>query len=80
MRQMTKGNTILNITQHIILRNGWEYYVTDNKHDANIVQCLVMGLETELGDVDLTEIRPHMISRTKDLSEVFPCIGWTWVA
>lgn len=80
MRQLSKGNTILNITQHIILRNGWEYYVTDCKHNANTYQCLVMGFETEIGDVYLPEIQPYIVSRTKDLSDVMPCQDWTWVS
>ena len=77
---MTKGSTVLNITQHIILKNGWEYYVTDNKHSADIVCCLVYGQETELGDVSLNEIKPYIVSRTRELAEVMPCPDWRWIS
>ncbi len=76
---MTKDETKLKITEHIILRNFWEYYVTDEKHSDDIVQCLVMGFETELGDVSLEEIRPYILTRTKKLEEVAAAPGWDWV-
>ncbi len=79
MRIMTKDETKLKITEHIILRNFWEYYVTDEKHSDDIVQCLVMGFETELGDVSLEEIRPYILTRTKKLEEVAAAPGWDWV-
>ena len=82
MRQMTNDdNSItLNVTEHIMVKNMWEYYVTDDKCNEDIVRCLVMGFETELGDVSLSEIKPYVISRTKRLDEVMPASGWNWVA
>jgi hypothetical protein len=80
MRQMKSKeyDTTINVVEHIILKNKWEYYVTDNRFDEDIVQCLVMGFETELGDVSLNEISPYIISRTKDLNELLPAEGWEW--
>ena len=78
MKQMVKDGTTLNITEHIIIKNFWEYYVTDNKFTDDIVQCLVMGVETEIGDVSLEEIKPYIMTRTKDLDDVMPAPGWSW--
>lgn len=83
MRIMKKGNQKLVIKEHIILRNFWEYYVTDAipcEDDADVIEALVLGFETELGDVWLPEIKPYIISRTKDLRDVMSAPGWTWEA
>ena len=81
MRQMkSKYGSVINVVEHIILRNGWEYYVTDNKFEDDIIQCVVMGYETELGDVYMPELKGHIVSRTKDLADLAPCDGWEWVA
>jgi hypothetical protein len=77
---INKHGSKINVVEHIILSNGWEYYVTDDKHDKDTVLCLVMGFETELGDVYLPELRGHIRSRTKDLTELMPADGWEWVA
>ena len=80
MRAMQKGNTKIKITEHIILKNFWEYYVIERDQDQEgIAFCLVIGLETELGDVYLPEIAPYIISRTKKIDEVAPATGWSWV-
>jgi hypothetical protein len=71
--------TVINVVAHGITRNFWEYYITDNKFDENTVQCLVMGFETELGDVYMPEIKPYLISVTKDLKRIAPAEGWEWV-
>jgi len=76
----SKYGTTINVTEHIILRNGWEYYVTDDKHDKDTIRCVVMGLETEMGDVYLPEIKPYIVSRTRDLNDLAPAEGWEWVA
>ncbi len=79
MRQMVNEyGSKINVVEHIILRNGWEYYVTDNKFDTDITQCLVMGFETELGDVYMPEISPYIISKTNKLGDVMPAPGWKW--
>ena len=76
----SKYGTTINVTEHIILRNGWEYYVTDDKHDKDTIRCVVMGLETEMGDVYLPEIKPYIVSRTRDLNDLAPAEGWEWMA
>lgn len=81
MRQMKSnyGSTIA-VKQHIILRNGWEYYVTELPDEDGIFFALVYGDETELGSVSLNEIKPYIIARTNNLAEVMPAPNWTWVA
>lgn len=83
MRKMVnKHGTILNIKEHIILRNFWGYYVTDQvpvQDDPQVITALVMGFEQELGDVYLPEIQPYIAARTKRIKEVMPAAGWSWV-
>jgi hypothetical protein len=82
MKQLTNGSVTLKIVEHIILKNGWEYYVTDSAEGdcprPEINFCLVMGFETEMGDVDMDEIEPYVISKTKNLSDLMPPPGWEW--
>ena len=84
MRRMTKGNIELKVVEHIILRNFWEYYVLERElgdvstHDPNIVYALVMGDDDEIGIVSLSEIKKYIFSRTTDLSELEPAIGYSW--
>lgn len=81
MRNPETG-TIVNVHSHIITRNFWEYYVLDPKPNSRgIVFALVHGMETELGDVLLSEIKPHILSEGKDavLQEIAPAPGWEWV-
>jgi len=70
----------LNIIGHIITRNFWEYYITDDKFgtEGKIYRCLVMGFETELGDVDLEEIKPYTLSMAGVEEEFAPATGWSW--
>ena len=75
-----KTGQVLNITEHYILKNFWEYYVTDdNTGSEDIRQCFVMGFENELGDVYIPEIAPYIISKTKKLNEIAPAHGFEWV-
>ena len=81
MRKMqNQYGSQINIVEHIILRNGWEYYVTDNKFKDDVIQCVVMGFETEMGDVYMSELKGHIVSRTRDLTDLAPCDCWNWVA
>lgn len=73
------SNIIINVVEHIILKNYWEYYITDDSYSNDIKRALVMGFETELGDVSLNEIKPYIISRTTKLNEIAPAQGWEWV-
>ena len=80
MRKMTNddGSITLNITQHIILKNLWEYYVTDQKFNDHIIECLVVGNFTEIGDVDMNEIKPYIISTADPFEDLLPAPGWKW--
>lgn len=81
MRKMKNSfGSVVNVVEHIITRNFWEYYVTDDKHNKDTIRCIVMGVETEMGDVYMPELKGHIISRTRDLNEVAPCEGWEWIA
>ena len=83
MRKMIRGNLKLDVVEHIILRNMWEYYVLANDRDQqqadpDIVYALVMGFNDEIGAVSVSEIKPYIISRTTDLSEIMPADGYEW--
>ena len=83
MRKMIKGNLKLKVVEHIILRNMWEYFVLADEPDTHapdpdIVYALVMGFEDEIGTVSLSEIKPHVISRTSNLDEILPASGYQW--
>lgn len=81
MRTMkNKYGSEVKVVEHIILKNGWEYYVTNNNYDEDTITCIVMGHETEMGDVYMPEIKPYIISRTRNLKELAPCDGWEWVS
>ena len=81
MRTMDNDGMKLNIVEHIIIRNFWEYYVTDiPSEDPDIKCCYVMGAECELGDVYMPEIEPYIISRTKNLLGVLPAFGFKWIS
>lgn len=79
MRQLHgKCGTVLNIVEHWITKGFWEYYITDEVFDDDIVAALVMGFETEIGDISRSEIKPYIITKTKDL-DIMPPPGWQWV-
>ena len=83
MRKMTKGNLKLDVVEHIILKNMWEYYIMANEPDtqapdSDIVYALVMGFNDEIGTVSMSEIKPYVISRTQDLDELAPASGYRW--
>ena len=83
MRRMVNGNIKLDVVEHIILRNMWEYYVLANEPDTHapdpdIVYALVMGFNDEIGTVSLSEIKPHVISRTTQLDDIMPADGYEW--
>jgi hypothetical protein len=84
MRKMKNelNGQILKIKGHIILKNFWEYYVIDqdnNPDNSDIVTCLVLGFEEEIGDVSLSEIKPYVLTKTKDLTSVMPAPNYSWV-
>tara|TARA_R100001377_G_scaffold36726_1_gene20426 strand:- start:99 stop:386 length:288 start_codon:yes stop_codon:yes gene_type:complete len=67
------------VAQHIILRNGWEYYLEEADSDG-IAFGYVMGFENEWGSVSMDEIKPHIasIARGKELDYIMPPEGYYW--
>ena len=85
MRRMIKGNLKLDVVEHIILKNMWEYFVLSDESQndwvsdtPDVVYALVMGFNDEIGCVSLSEIQPHIISRTSRLDEIMPADGYEW--
>jgi hypothetical protein len=78
MRKMNSKFGSVNVIEHIMCKGFWEYYITDENFSDDIVQAVVMGFEVEIGDISLSEIKPYIITRTKDLSELMPAEGWRW--
>ena len=81
MRKMVKGNLKLNVVEHIMLRNMWEYFILADKvgeGDSDIKYALVMGFNDEIGTVSLSEIKPHVISRTACRDDLQPAAGYEW--
>ena len=79
-KTMIKGDLKLEIVEHIILKNYWEYYILkdDEYSTEDIKTAVVMGDATELGDVSLAEMEPYIKSRTSNLSELMPAAGYKW--
>ena len=72
-------DTEINVVRHIILKNMWEVYITDEETDTPERRfALVMGYETELGDVWLPEYKGHIVTDTANMGEVMPAPGWEW--
>jgi hypothetical protein len=67
------------VSQHIILRNMWEYYLEEPDKDG-IAFGFVMGFENEWGSVDLKELKPYIISKASgsELNEVMAPAGYVW--
>jgi hypothetical protein len=80
MRVMKHSNgSTLNVAQHIILGNFWEYYLESTDEDG-IAFGLVMGFENELGHVDMKHIGPYAasIASGDELEDIMPAEGWEW--
>ena len=67
------------VYQHIILRNGWEYYLEEADKDG-VAFGYVMGFANEWGSVYLPEIKPYIVSiaRGKELDYIMPPVGFLW--
>jgi len=67
------------VAQHIILRNGWEYYL-EEADAAGYTFGYVMGFANEWGSVYLPELKGHIVSiaRGKELYYVMPPFGYYW--
>lgn len=81
MFRMTDGKISRPFEVHgwAMLSNGWEYYFLDDKRGEDIRFALVVGDETEMGDVSMKEIEPYVEIRTDDLTDILPPPGWEWV-
>ena len=83
MRQMiNEHGTTVNVIEHIILSNLWEYYIIADDSithtpDTDITFALVVGEHTELGNVSIDEITPYIVSRTTNL-DIMPAPNWRW--
>ena len=69
----------LKVALHIITKNFWEYYLEEPDKDGNAFG-FVMGLENELGYVNLDEVKPYTVSATKGdgLNGIMPAEGFKW--
>ena len=67
------------VAQHIILRNGWEYYLEEEDSYGQTFGY-VMGFVSEWGMVDMAELKPYIISKVKGdtLKEIMPPEGYYW--
>jgi len=81
MRKMKhiRTGTVVNVTKFIILKNAWEYFITDDKDSDDIVRAVVKGFETEIGDISLAEIKPFIVAFGTDLKDTIPAPGWEWI-
>ena len=67
------------VAQHIILRNGWEYYL-EEEDSYGLSFGYVMGFANEWGMVDMTELKPYIVSKAtgSTLDEIMPPEGYYW--
>ena len=78
MRQITQGNSTLNVVAHVILRNMWEYYITELPDENGIGLALVMGDVVEYGSIAQADIDAYGMSYTTQLDDLMPPVGWAW--
>lgn len=78
--QNLETKTKVKVYDHIILKNFWEYYVTESGK-KRVKKCVVYGHETELGLVDMEEIQPFINVRAEPetLNLIMPAPGWRWI-
>jgi hypothetical protein len=82
MRKMRniESDSVLIVSEHIILQNYWEYYIaSEDTNDPNVKFAYVMGDENELGYIYMPEIVPYILTRTKNLNEVMPATNYKWI-
>ena len=79
------GDTEVEVYEHAILKNlTWEYYfiVDEGEKFLDVMEdyrfAFVQGDFPEFGTVYMPEVKPHILSRTTDLDELMPAIGWEW--
>lgn len=80
MRKMEKEGCVVTVREHLITVGFWEFYITTRYPESSRLQeAVVRGMETEIGDVDMDELAPFLRLRTKELSDIMPAPGWSWV-
>ena len=79
MRTMVSpdGSTI-DVIEHILLQNMWEYYILEAPDENGVAFALVVGDYNELGNVSIDEVSDFIISRTTKLDNLLPAPQWTW--
>lgn len=79
-RTMRNGDRKIKVYGWGILKNGWEYYFIDDKHNSDIRCALVCGFEHEIGSVSQREIQPYLLSyiHGKELNDIAPAPDWNW--
>ncbi len=67
------------VYQHIILSNGWEYYL-EEEDESGVAFGYVMGVENEWGSVYMPEIKPYITSivRGDELNYIMPPFNYYW--
>ena len=67
------------VAQHIILRNGWEYYLEEADKDGYTFGY-VMGFANEWGSVYLPELKGHIVSiaRGNELDDIMAPFNYYW--
>lgn len=76
------GETTLNVVRHLILKNFWEIYITDEDPvpgNEDIRFAVTYGVETEMGDVSIKEVEKYIISDSPPIRDLAPAPGWEWV-
>jgi hypothetical protein len=79
MREMQRGNAKLKVVKHVILRNFWEYFITEMPNESGVGMAYVVGDYDEYGTFAQYDVDKHGISSTEELSELMPAPGWEWV-
>ena len=73
----------INVIEHLITRDLWEYYIIDDPEDVN-----AEGYQTalviddypvpEIRSIYMSEITPNIISRTTKLNDLMAAPNWEW--
>lgn len=82
MKEMGEDGQTIKVVEVILLKNFWEIYVIHSEEgelEEDELFTLTVGIATEMGSQWESEIKPHIITRTKDLHSVQPAPGWKWV-
>ena len=80
MRNVETGS-VVTVHGWAATANSWEYYWLDKVAKGGVRFALVHGFETEMGDVDIREIRPYIMMTCKEenLDDIAPAVGYEWV-